>query len=214
MVVTVTQPIVIAGCGPGNPEYITPAVRKAVADAHLLVAARRIRDLFPESTAEYLPVGSDIESTLREIACSAHRRIVVAVSGDPGISSLAALVIARFGRERCTVLPGISSVQVACARLGHDWTGMRIITAHARTPAVNVAACREDRLIAILAGSREAMRWVADFSAKLHGHWQACICEELTLPQERISIVPIERLGTVGTSPRTVVILTREENHS
>ena len=126
--------ITIVGLGPGSPEYITPLAAKAVKGAEILVGARRLIDLFPNHRAKtIIEMGSQVETVLEEMAGLQDRPMVVLVSGDPGLSSLARPVIARFGREACRVIPGISSIQVAFARLGLDWGKARIIDAHGRT---------------------------------------------------------------------------------
>ena len=40
--------IVIVGCGPGSPDYLTPLARRAVERAEVLVGASRLLDLFAE----------------------------------------------------------------------------------------------------------------------------------------------------------------------
>jgi len=64
-------------------------------------------------------VSAEIGEVLDHIDMRAYRqRIAVLVTGDPGLFSLAKPVIERFGRTRCRVIPGVSSVQTAFARIG------------------------------------------------------------------------------------------------
>ena len=117
-------PLVIAGCGPGAVDYVTPVVLRAVERADVLVGASRLLDLFPSCRGEKIAVGADIEKVLNEIeAHRCNKRVVILVTGDPGLCSLARPVLSRFGPEACEVIPGISSVQVAFARIGLDWVG-------------------------------------------------------------------------------------------
>ena len=60
--------------------------------------------------------------------------VTVLVSGDPGFFSLAKLVLRRFGRENCRIVPGISSVHVAFSRICLDWADAKIISAHVSDP--------------------------------------------------------------------------------
>ena len=79
------------------------------------------------------------------------------------------------------VVPAVSSVQVAFARLGLDWADARILSAHGRTPsdhgAMNLA---EADKIAILAGTKEAIRWSAGMAAALEASHAAFLGENLT----------------------------------
>ncbi len=129
------KPITIAGCGPGALEYVTPAALHAIKQAEILVGARRLLESFPEVAAQRIVVGADVPKALDAIAEHlGQRRIVVLVTGDPGLCSLARPVIQRFGRNACRVIPGISSVHAAFASVGIDWFGARILSAHDRAP--------------------------------------------------------------------------------
>ena len=94
-----TPPIIIAGCGPGSLDYLTPAARKAVEQADVLIGAGRLLELFPGHCAEKIVVGSDVENILGQIVTRRRKRIVVLVTGDPGLCSLAGPVLKRFGRN-------------------------------------------------------------------------------------------------------------------
>ena len=53
-----SHPIVIVGCGPGSPDYLTAAAIRAVQEAEVLVGARRLLELFPAHPGERYPDGS------------------------------------------------------------------------------------------------------------------------------------------------------------
>src|SRR5512133_3948498 len=127
--------ISIIGCGPGSVEYVTPLARKIAREADVLVGARRLLDLFPETKAQCIPVQSRIEAVLDQMEeLLPEKRIVVLVTGDPGLLSLARPVIERFGRESCRVIAGVSSLQAAFAALGLDWYDALVIDAHGGLP--------------------------------------------------------------------------------
>jgi precorrin-6y C5,15-methyltransferase (decarboxylating) CbiE subunit len=200
--------ILIVGCGPGGPEYVTPAAREAVARAELLVGAPRLFELFPESGADRCPVGADVSAALEAIAEGAKdRQVVVLVTGDPGLRSLAQPVIQRFGREACEVIPGISSPSVAFARLGLDWTGACMVDAHGRQPDVPDAVLERSDRIAVLAGTTEALRWAAAAAARIRPARRIIVCEDLTLPEERIREVAASELAGLQVSSRTIILL-------
>jgi precorrin-6y C5,15-methyltransferase (decarboxylating) CbiE subunit len=138
-------------------------------------------------------------------------QVVLLATGDPGIASLARPVIRRFGRENCEVIPGISSVQVAFARLGLDWQDARIVTAHSRNPQVSLPDLRKAGKIAILGGRPEAIAWTAGLIGKLGGNRRVFLCEELTLAGERIREVGAGELAALPVSARAIVLIIQEE---
>ena len=205
--------LIIVGCGPGAPDYITPAAHTAVQKADVLIVSERLKGLFPEIAAERIDSGTDVDRILGIMAVRRDegRQVVLLATGDPGIASLARPVIRRFGRENCEVIPGISSVQVAFARLGLDWQDARIVTAHSRNPQVSRADLRKAGKIAILGGRPEAIAWTAALIAELGGDRRVFLCEELTLPGEKVREVRAGELTALPVSTRAIVLIIRGE---
>lgn len=204
-------PIRIVGCGPGSAEFVSPAARSAVAGADVLVGSARLLALFvnTDDARPRIAVDARIDPLLDELAqhVDAGRSVALLVSGDPGAFSLAARVVARFGRTRCAVVPAVSSVQVAFARLALDWTDARIISAHGRSPDVFADELRASEKIAILAGTADAIAWCRDRAAAMVDTHTAVLMENLTLPNERIG-----PLGPAGPAASlSIVLLVRKE---
>jgi cobalt-precorrin-7 (C5)-methyltransferase len=206
-----TSPIIIAGCGPGHPDYLTTAVHNAVNSAEVLVGARHLLSLFPADNALRLTVDTDIAAVLAEMENYRDRNMVVLVSGDSGLFSLARRVQQHFGHEHCRPIPGISSVQVACARLGIDWHDLRIISAHGRTPEATIDELQAWHKIAILAGTSTASEWAADLLEQLGEKYRATVCENLTLPEEKIHACDARTLRQNTLASRTIIVLLHQE---
>jgi precorrin-6y C5,15-methyltransferase (decarboxylating) CbiE subunit len=203
------RPIIIVGCGPGSPEYLTDAARHAVEHAGLLIGADRLLDLFPDAKAERIAVGADIAAVLHTMEIRLGKvPMVVLVTGDPGMHSLARPVLRHFGRALCHIIPGVSSVQAAFAAAGVDWMNARILSAHKTVPDIDPRELAPVDKIAVLAGSPAALRWIGELAERLAPRW-IFVCEELTLPGETVTKVSAEMLARMEASPRTVVLLLR-----
>lgn len=204
--------IIIVGCGPGAESYITPAAREAAQRADVLIVSRRLQDLFPEIAAERIDSGTDVEGTIDTMAArrDAGLQVVLLATGDPGIASLAQPVIRRFGRENCKVIPGISSVQVAFARLGVGWEDARIVSAHSRDPEESTADLRDTDKLAILGGREGSLRWAQGLIAEMAGR-RVFLCEELTLPDEKVREVQAHELTEVPVSSRAIILVIKKE---
>jgi len=203
--------VAVVGCGPGSPQYLTDAARQVVAAADVLAGSRRLLNLFPDHAGEHFAWNADIASLLDQVERTrgAGRRVAVLVSGDPGLCSLARRVIERFGRRAVEIVPGISSVQVAFARLGLDWTHARIVSAHGRTPEIAPDELPRGGEIAVLAGSREALQWSAATARSLESSHAAMLCENLTLPDECVRPMTPDQLDAATVSPLSLVLLIR-----
>jgi len=204
------RPIVIVGCGPGSADYLTPVAVRAVNEAEVLIGSQRLLDLFPAVSAERIPVGAALDDALDEIqARLGHKKIAVLVTGDPGLFSLARRVVRRFGQECCRIIPGISSVQTAFARIGLDWADARIISAHKQDPEFDDFWPRADK-IAVLGGREASLRWIAQRLLPTLEDRRVFVCENLTMNDEVIQEVPPAKLSELSVSPLTVVLIIRK----
>jgi cobalt-precorrin-7 (C5)-methyltransferase len=206
-----TAKIAIVGCGPGGPQYVSEAARSAVAGADVLVASRRLAALFPHHRGELVEVDAHVDALLEQIESlrSAGRRVAVLVSGDPGLFSLAGQVVRRFGRAECEIVPAVSSVQLAFARLGLDWADSRILSAHGRTPEAAVEELSQCDKIAVLAGGRESLGWLAAAATALAPSHTAFLAENLSMPGESVREASADDLAAANPTSLAVVVFVR-----
>jgi len=204
--------ITIVGCGPGARQCLTLEALEAAASAEVLIGSPRLLDLFPEATGERIAVRGSLAEVEAAVSVHANRRIAVLVTGDPGIASLSRLVLRRFGKEACRVIPGVSSVQTAFARLGADWTGARIVSAHCAVPETPYPALEGETAIAILLGSPGAAHWSAGLAEHLGEGWALFLAENLTFPGETVEAITPEALRNVaGDALRIAILLRRDQ---
>ncbi len=206
------KPIIVAGCGPGHPDYLCPVVKKAVDSAQVLVGAPHLLELFADLNCERIIVQGSMSVVLEKVVNFAPQQIVILVSGDTGLYSLAQLVIKRFGRENCTLLPGISSVQVAFARLALDWSDALLVSAHGRLPQLTTNDLQQHAKVAILAGTLDAINWCAAQLDMLHDEYLVASCEDLTLATEKLQMFYRgSDLVKERFSSRTIFVFLRKE---
>ncbi len=205
------KPITIVGCGPGALDYVTPAALREIERAEVLVGARRLLESFPHVAAERIVVGANVPEALEAMAGRlGDSRIVVLVTGDPGLCSLARPVIRRFGHDACRVIPGISSVHAAFASLGRDWLGARILSAHDSVPEFEPGALAREEKLAVLAGNPSNAAWIEALVASLLPTHTIFVCENLTLADE--SIRQLDSLQQpMNLASRSILLFFRKE---
>jgi cobalt-precorrin-7 (C5)-methyltransferase len=114
----------IVGVGVG-PDMLTMEAVRAIEDAEVIYGSRRAIELAAEHISCEINQIKDY-SRLHELPDNA----VVLSTGDPNLSGLG-----KYARPGDVVIPGISSLQAACARLHIDQSDIVVITAHGRDPA-------------------------------------------------------------------------------
>jgi len=125
--------IVIGGIGPGSRDYLLPVVKRRAEESQLLLGSRRALELFShhdkktvEITADLAQIEEVIEENYRDV------RVMVLVSGDPGLYSLADYLRRNFPEEELEIIPGVSSMQLGFARARLSWQDAHFISLHGR----------------------------------------------------------------------------------
>lgn len=213
------KPLQIIGCGPGGMEFLSQGAIATARLCSVLTGAPHLLNLFSDFTGEKLACPSHsrdaitlIESLLqRYTVAEVQAPIGVLVSGDVGLCSLATPLLAHFGLERCQLHAGISSVQVACARLGLAWEQARIVSAHAQLPGLDAASFASDSLLVVLGGSQKAQDWCAELATQAQENsisaWKVHACCDLGLATE--TIFPVTDWSKLPLRSRTVFVLQR-----
>lgn len=200
--------IIVIGCGPGSNDYLTPAAIQAVNSVEVLVGARRLLELFPDFRGRTIELNTNVTRTLDKIGQLNAARIGVLVTGDPGLFSLAKLVIKKYGVKNCRVIPGISSVQAAFASIGLDWQDTVIISAHKIDPYIPPHTWNAAK-VAVLGGRDGFNEWLFNNIPKTEAVRQIVVCENLTLINEKITRIAYEDLKSMKIDSRAVVLLVR-----
>ena len=127
--------IIVVGIGPGDPAYLLPKAQKIIENARIIVGGKRALADYSHNGARACAIGADVPAVLAFIKdCLPADDVVVMVSGDPGYYSLLDALRRTFSIERIEVVPGISSFQLAFARLALPWHSARLLSFHGREP--------------------------------------------------------------------------------
>lgn len=198
---------IIAGCGPGAPELITPQVRRAALNAEVLAGTERLLDCFPEYRGLVVPYDQGLEPFLGQLAPHlSQKRVVVLVTGDPGIASLATTLSKRFPDIPFKRMAGLSSIQLAFAACGLDWMDARIIRAHGSLPDWDPSWETHPGPFAILAGHAEAQHLALKLCEKT-GRKTLYLCERLSLSDECVKVLTPEGFRETTIDPLSVIII-------
>jgi cobalt-precorrin-7 (C5)-methyltransferase len=187
--------VVGVGCGPGMlTEEAIRAIRTATEIHGSLRAIELARAHIPEGcrVMEIRDYGS-----LKDLPVQA----VVLSTGDP--------MLAGLGHAGGEVIPGISSLQVAAARLGIPLTRMVVVDAHAkdRAEAVERAAgeIRRGQVVFLLTDPGFDLSALAAALQDLPGGIRIAVCDRLGYPDEKITTGTLDNPPPVGSSLSCIV---------
>ncbi|MGE5583044.1 MAG: precorrin-6y C5,15-methyltransferase (decarboxylating) subunit CbiE [Bacillota bacterium] len=123
---------VVVGVGPGDYRLITPEALNEIREAEILMGSRRILENFALPEQSCYEISGDLEGLRLNLIAWKARRIALLVSGDPGFYSILNWLKKEFPGVKLRVIPGISSMQLAFARLAQSWYDCRFISLHGR----------------------------------------------------------------------------------
>ncbi|OOP56240.1 MAG: precorrin-6y C5,15-methyltransferase (decarboxylating) subunit CbiE [Candidatus Brocadia carolinensis] len=210
--------VIIVGCGPGLKAYLSPKSMYHIKKAEILVGSRRLLKLFPRVDAEKVVLEKNYSILIQKIAeWSRSKQVVVLVSGDPCFFSYTKMIVRKMGRERCTIIPGISSIQLAFAAVGESWDDACFLSLHGRNNEYEqlVKKVRAYSKVAILTDHKNTPSVIARYLLK-HGiqKRQMFICKNLSLPEEAIHATDLISAINMSTSGSAVVIIKNTNNET
>jgi precorrin-6B C5,15-methyltransferase / cobalt-precorrin-6B C5,C15-methyltransferase len=121
--------------------------------------------------------------------CGRPGRVAVLASGDPGFFGIVRALRARGVTPE--VIPAVSSVALAFARLGLDWDDALVVSAHGRNPRQALAAALAHPKVAILTAPGNATARALGAELLRVGR-KVYVAECLGAPQERLSDLSAE----------------------
>jgi cobalt-precorrin-7 (C5)-methyltransferase len=129
------DPVYAVGIGPGDPEYLTPRGRRAIADADVVVGFETVVEFVADETdADRLTCGyGDEAETLSAFAdrVDAGAAGTAVLMGDPNHSGYQFVgKVQRAVDGPVRVVPGISSLQVAASRARTPMEETAFVTLH------------------------------------------------------------------------------------
>ena len=226
--------LAVLGLGPGAPEWLTPQARQALERADVWVGYATYLDMAaalvpPQPSQRLMPSDNRVElerarDALDRAADGAH--VAVVSSGDPGVFAMAAAVMEaleaepeRWAGVAVEVLPGVSAMQAAAARigapLGHDFAAISLsdnlkslavvlerVTRAAEADLVlalyNPASkTRRAQLDAVI----ERLRAIRDSGAPV------LVARDVGRPDERVTLTTLAALDTTHVDMRTLLIV-------
>ena len=208
-----THRIIVVGIGPGHPDYILPAALAAIRRAAVLVGGRRILKDFAKDGQRTFPVTADITGVIDFIREELKTKdVTVTVSGDPGYYSLLDTLRREFSADIIDVLPGISSLQAAFARLALPWHDARLVSLHGRD--AEDSALLRGAPLGMLTDGKNNSRTIA--ARLLSLDWQEgdimYVCERLSYEDEKITRLSLGEAANTPPIGHGVIVVVGEES--
>jgi precorrin-6Y C5,15-methyltransferase (decarboxylating) len=178
--------VTVVGIGEDGWEGLGAGARAALAGARLIVGSARQLGLLPAGLeARREPLPSPLLEHLDQLVL--RPGLCLLASGDPMLHGIGATLARRLGPGRLRVFPGVSSVALACARLGWPEPETEVVSLVSQPPEAALAALRPGGRVVLLCRDGQTPRQVAQvLAASGWGDSEVTVLERLGGPAERV----------------------------
>ena len=201
----------IVGIGDDGVEGMTAQARRLVEAADVLVGPESCSTLVPAVIRGRLVSAANLEELVERIEAAGAKRVVVLASGDPLFYGTARYVCSKLGKDRFEVVPHVSSMQLAFARVKESWEDAFLANLSGQSIERVVDRVRSSET----AGLFTSDQWPAPAVARALldegiDYFQAYVCENLGSPDERVTQGSLADIAKDSFATPNVMILVRK----
>lgn len=221
--------VTVVGLGPGDPAWLTPEAHAALCDADELVGYGPYLERVPQRPGQRRHPSDNREELDRARLAVAlareGRRVAVVSSGDPGVFAMATAVCEALDSDglaadvELEVLPGITAMQAAAARvgapLGHDFCALSLSDRLKPWAVIEKrlrAACAGDLVIAIYnpasRSRRSQLERARELLVELRGaETPVVVARALGSEDEEVTVTTLAALDCASVDMRCLLIV-------
>lgn len=201
--------ISVIGVGTGGRESLTTRALTIIQQAEVLAGGRRLIELFPEVQAERVRIGAGVDEVIASLVTRlGAKRIVILATGDPNFFGITRVLLRHVPRESLTVVPNVSAMQWAFAKVAEPWEDATFLSVHGRTMERLPELVRGRSKLCLFTDETNSPPAVARalLEAGVDGY-RAILCEDLGGPEERITETTLIALTEMKVHPWSTLIL-------
>jgi precorrin-6Y C5,15-methyltransferase (decarboxylating) len=209
----VTEPkkVHVVGFSDDGLQGLTSAAHECLAKADIVIGEQALLAQLDSSRAETWDPQGDLEAVVNRIASESEREVVLLASGDPLFYGMARYLCERLGKERFEVLPHVSSMQMAFARVKESWDEAYLTNLASQTVDVVVERVRTAEKVGIFTTDEYSPGYVArTLLDRKIDYFTAYVCENLGSPDERVTFGELAEIAEQEFSELNVLILVRK----
>ena len=204
----------IVGIGDDGFDGLTRQARSVIDSAEVIVGGRGLVDSFASNVvpgAKRVIVSGGLDEMVETLQKHADRRVVLLTGGDPLFYGIARYLADTLGKDRFEVIPHVSSMQLAFARVKESWDDAYL---------TNLATQSLDRVVdSIRTADRVGLFTTEAISPSVVAaalldrridYFTAYVCENLGTPDETVTQGDLRSIAGQNFSPLNVMVLIRK----
>ncbi len=178
--------------------------------------------LAPSSSARLLdglggkiiPLAAEMRDVVAQVEeLRRFKRPALVTSGDPLFYGIARYLCDRLGKDRFEVVPNVSSMQLAFARVKESWEDAYLTNLEGRPLESIVDRIRTAEKVGLFCSDSSPPSTVAKALLERGiDYFRAFVCENLGSPDERVTTGELGDIAELAFAPLNVMILIRKPN--
>lgn len=202
--------IQIIGIGDDGMDGLTPYSRDLIHSAEVVIGSRSLIEMVSPIEAQCITIGHDLTELTETISKLDDRPTVMLASGDPLFYGITRYLADAIGKERFDIVPHVSSMQLAFARVKESWDDAYL---------TNLATQPLDRVVEnIRTAERVGLFTTDDISPSVVAeslldrridYFIAYVCENLGTPDEVVTQGDLQSIRDQKFGSMNVMVLVR-----
>jgi len=180
----------------------------------LMFGGERHLALFPNHTAKKIPIRSNLKEIVETVQSNLGKlQMAVLAAGDPNFYGVAGYLIGQLGKEAVEIVPNISAMQLAFARVKERWDDAFLGSVHARPMEEIIESVRRAKTAGLFTDDKNTPAAIAGrlLESGVENR-TAYVCENLGVADERVTTTDLKGLTQKTFSPLNVLIITKQED--
>ncbi|MCR9118600.1 MAG: precorrin-6y C5,15-methyltransferase (decarboxylating) subunit CbiE [bacterium] len=205
------EKIYVIGVGDDGMAGLSAAAHDLMNNAERIVGSPTTLEALTSTSAEKVIVGGDLDKIVAQLKAEPTKRTIVLASGDPLFYGTARFLCDRIGKEHFEVLPHVSSMQLAFARVKESWDEAYLTNLATQSLTKVVDKIRTAEKVGLFTTEEISPAAVAQsLLDRRIDYFEAYVCENLGSPDERVTFAGLKEIAEQEFSPLNVMILIRK----
>lgn len=202
----------VLGVGSDGLRGLTGRARELLQQADIVLGSETTLSRLPEVEAQRVRIGADLGETAGFLEANlGKKRMVVVASGDPLFYGVARWLCDRLGKDRFEVLPHVSSMQLAFARIKESWEEAYLTNLASHSLEEVLDRIRTAETVGLFTSEEEDPPTIArQLLARGLDYFKAYVCENLGAPDERVTQGELTDIQDMEFAPLNVMVLKRK----
>lgn len=202
--------ITIIGIGDDGFEGLTRQALEMIQSASTVFGPSSLLNKVPAGSAALKTLSVNLEEAADSLAEKNLEPVVLLASGDPLFYGVARYLCDKLGKDRFDVIPHVSSMQLAFARVKESWDEAYLTNLASQSLSHVISRIRTAQKVGLFTTKEASPSSIAAaLIAQGLDYFTAYVCENLGSPDERVTRGSLSEIASLEFSDLNVMILVR-----